>query len=146
MVVGFTVSVSPLPAGEPPQVPVYQYQPAPVPNVPPVVTITELNPLIIVAGVAVNITELVETLFTVIVICSQEVVLHMPSALTKYSVVTVGLTEGAEPATSSVPPHEPLYQYQFAPDPELPPETPSVVVLPWQMVVELAVAELAETE
>ena len=54
-------------------------------------------------------------------------------------VVTVGLKTGDEPDTTYVPAHEPVYQFQFAPVPKLPPVIPSVVAFPMHIgVVPLA--------
>jgi hypothetical protein len=51
-------------------------------------------------------------------------------------VVEPGDTEMVEVLeATNVPPQLPLYQYQPAPVPKLPPETVSVVLLPLQMVV-----------
>ena len=55
-------------------------------------------------------------------------------------VVTVGLTDRELPLPSGVPPHELLYHCHEAPVPSEPPDTESVVLLPAQMVVAVAVA------
>jgi hypothetical protein len=59
---------------------------------------------------------------TVKVILTHAVELHVPIALEKYVVVAAGLTINVEPEPINVPPgHEPVYQYQKAPVPKLPP-------------------------
>jgi hypothetical protein len=45
-----------------------------------------------------------------------------------------------------VPPHEPLYQYQSAPVPRIPPEVLKFVEPPSHMVDKVAIIELAEVE
>jgi hypothetical protein len=45
-----------------------------------------------------------------------------------------------------VPPHEPVYQYQFAPGPRFPPEKLNVTGEPEHMTEGFALAEVAETE
>ena len=65
------------------------------------------------------------------------VLLQVPSARTKYVVVpaVVPVMFNEEPVFIAVPPQLPLYHFQLAPVPRLPPLTLNVVVLPRQMVV-----------
>ena len=49
--------------------------------------------------------------------------------------MTVGLKTGAAPEATKVVPHEPVYQYQLAAVPSIPPVTPIVVLLPRQIGV-----------
>ena len=72
---------------------------------------------------------------TVIVPEAQVVVLHVPSARTKYVVVMEGFTIIELPVPTKVPPHEPEYQFHDAPVPSDPPETVNVTGVPLQMVV-----------
>ena len=67
----------------------------------------------------------------------------MPSALTKYSVVTVGLTVIVGPLLTKVPPQAPLYQFQIPAVPKEPPVIPRVVEALSQIVDKLAVAVMA---
>lgn len=60
--------------------------------------------------------------------------------------VTAGETTIDDPVPSSVPPHEPLYQVHTAPVPNDPPETLRVAFPPWQIVGELAVADVGAAE
>jgi hypothetical protein len=73
---------------------------------------------------------------TVTVTLLQMVVLQVPSALTKYVIVFAGATEILAPVPIEVPEHEPLYHFQLAPAPKLPPVTESVVFLPRQRLPE----------
>jgi hypothetical protein len=57
---------------------------------------------------------------------TQDVVLHTPSALIKYSVEIVGLRMVVAPVTIYVPPQDDVYQNQLAPVPKLPPDTERV--------------------
>lgn len=86
-----------------------------------------LEPEILTAGMDVS--------STVIVIFLQTVLLHVPSALKKYVVEEVGLTVILDPEPTSVPAHDPLYHFQLAPSPSLPPFTDNVELVPRQMVV-----------
>ena len=65
----------------------------------------------------------------------QIVLLQVPSALRKYVVVAAGATVTLLPVPTDVPPQLPLYHFQLAPAPKLPPLTLSVVFLPRQIVV-----------
>ena len=58
----------------------------------------------------------------------------------------VGETVNEDPAPSGTPPHIPEYQYQSDKVPKVPPVIPKVVEFPVQIVVVLAVAEVAEVE
>ena len=60
--------------------------------------------------------------------------------------VLVGETDKLDPVPSSVPPHDPLYQFQVAPAPNVPPVIPKVELLPEQIVAGVAVALVAATE
>jgi hypothetical protein len=71
---------------------------------------------------------------------AQEVVLHVPTAATKYVVVEPGETEREDPVPTSVPPQLPEYQVQLAPTPKDPPDTVRVVGLPGQIGFGLALA------
>jgi hypothetical protein len=56
-----------------------------------------------------------------------------------------GVTVILDPVPAAVPPQVPLYHFQLAPVPRLPPLTLSVVLLPRQMVV-VPVMPVAGTE
>ena len=56
----------------------------------------------------------------------------------------MGLTTIDEPLPNDVPPHEPLYQCQWALVPNVPPVKLIVVEPPTQMVDKIAVTELVE--
>ncbi len=71
--------------------------------------------------------------------------LQVPSALRKYVVVAAGATVTLLPVPTDVPPQLPLYHFQLAPAPRLPPLTFKVVFLPRQIVV-VPVIEVAGTE
>ena len=59
--------------------------------------------------------------------------------------VVVGATVTLLPVPTAVPPQLPLYHFQLAPVPKLPPLTLNVVVLPKQIVV-VPLIEVAGTE
>jgi hypothetical protein len=59
--------------------------------------------------------------------------------------VLLGATVSEVPVAKTVPPHEPLYHFQLAPVPKLPPLTESVVFLPRQIVL-VPLIEVAATE
>ena len=73
--------------------------------------------------------------------------LQVPSALTKYVEVPAEkpVMVKEEPVDTSAPPQDPLYHFQLAPVPKLPPFTESVVLFPMQMVV-VPVIEVAGIE
>ena len=61
-------------------------------------------------------------------------------------VETVGLKTGEVPEILYVPPHEPVYQFQFADVPGIPPLIPKEVGKPSHIIEGLAVAEVAGDE
>ncbi len=136
-----------MPADVPPQLPVYHFQLADVPRLPPLTLSVRLPPrqnveepeeLIEIAGTDVS--------FTVIVMLLQMLLLQVPSARTKYVVVTTGLTVKVLPVPAETPPQLPLYHLQVAEVPNTPPFIDKVVLLPLQIVDEVAVAEVAGTD
>jgi hypothetical protein len=136
-----------VPADVPPQLPVYHFQLADVPRLPPLTLSVRLPPrqnveepeeLIEIAGTDVS--------FTVIVMLLQMLLLQVPSARTKYVVVTTGLTVKVLPVPAETPPQLPLYHLQVAEVPNTPPFIDKVVLLPLQIVDEVAVAEVAGTD
>ena len=60
--------------------------------------------------------------------------------------VIVGLTEGVDPENTYVPPHEPVYQSQFAPFPNVPFVKLKFAEEPVQIDVGFAPADVAGTE
>ena len=74
--------VDPVPTDVPPQLPVYQYQEAPVPSDPPDTERSTLLPEQIEVDVADMEAGAVDRVFTVMVTDAQVVVLQVPSALT----------------------------------------------------------------
>ena len=94
----------------PPQEPEYQFQLAAVPRLPPLIP-RVVEPPVQIGDVPVTDVAAVDLVFTVRIILIQVVVLHNPSALTKYVVVTVGFVcKKVFPTTKNVPPQEPEYQ------------------------------------
>ena len=75
-----------------------------------------------------------------------KVVLQTFSALTKYVVVIVGYEFNVAPEPSKLPPQEPEYQYQLAPEPKLPPVWVRDVKAPEQTFDGEAAAETAATD
>ena len=77
----------------------------------------------------------------------QMVLLQVPSARTKYVVVpaVVPVILSDDPVLIAVPPQLPLYHFQLAPVPRLPPLTLNVVLPPRQIVV-VPLIEVAGTE
>ena len=61
-------------------------------------------------------------------------------------VVTVGLTTMDGPDPTGVPPQLPLYQYQSASEPNVPPVIPRVVDPPGQKLLLLVVAAAGSTD
>ena len=79
-----------------PHEPVYQSQLAAVPKNPPV------TPRVVALPKQIGVVPIADVagwdkVFTITVVVTHVVVLHVPSALTKYSVVTVGLITGDSP-------------------------------------------------
>lgn len=144
-VVGETDILLPVPTGVPPHDPLYHFQDAACPRLPPfTVSVVELPrqivpvPVIDVAGTEVSCTTML--------ILAQEVLLQVPSALRKYVVVTAGATFTEFPLANNVVPQPAVYQLHTAPAPRAPPLGVRVVVLPKQMVSvsELFIAVAAE--
>jgi hypothetical protein len=88
----------------------------------------------------------VEKVLTLMDLLAQLVVLHVPSARTKYVVVAEGVTLILIPLPTAVPPQELLYHFQSALLPRLPPFTLRVTLEPLQtesaeVVMEVGAAE-----
>ena len=75
------------------------------------------------------------------------VLLQVPSARTKYVVVpaVVPVMFSEEPVLIAVPPQLPLYHFQLAPVPKMPPLKLNVVLQPRQIVV-VPLIDVAGTE
>lgn len=56
--------------------------------------------------------------------------MQVPSALNQYTVVNEGVNDGEAPEPANVPPHEPVYHFQIAPVPVVPPVKDTVLELP----------------
>ena len=144
MAAGAMVTLEPVPTAVPPHELLYHFQLAPVPSVPPltlkVVVLPKQMVVVPVIAVAGN-----EVSPTVTVTLRQMVVLQVPSARTKYVVFVEGETVMLFPVPSAVPPHDPLYHFQLAPTPKLPPLTEMVTAFPKHTVVEPLI-EVAGTE
>jgi len=141
---GATVTLLPVPTDVPPQLPLYHFQLAPAPRLPPLTLNVVFLPRQIVVVPVIDVAG-TEVSWTVTVTLLQIVLLHVPSALRKYVVVAAGATVTLLPVPTDVPPQLPLYHLQLAPVPRLPPLTLSVVFLPRQIVV-VPVIEVAGTE
>lgn len=83
LVVGETTIADPVPNKAPPQLPLYHFQLAPVPKLPPLTVRVVLLPEHIVDDVAAILVAAIEVSLTVISFEIQAVVLQVPSALTK---------------------------------------------------------------
>ena len=131
----------------PPQLPVYHFQLADVPRLPPLTLSVRLPPRQKVDDPE-EFTEIAGTdvSFTVMVTLRHTLLLQVPSALTKYVVVTAGLMVKLLPVPTEVPPQLPLYHFQLADVPNVPPFTDKVVLLPLQIVVVVAETEVAGTD
>ena len=127
-----------------PQPPLYHCHKAPAPNVPPLRFQVNLVPKQTVSGPVIDVA-ISEVSLIVTVTLLQMVLLQVPSALTKYVVLTDGATVMLAPVPANVPPHDVVYHFQLAPVPRLPPLTERVVFLPRQIVVE-PVIEVAGTD
>ena len=75
----------------------YQFQTAPVPKLPPEMLNVVLEPLHTADGEAVIEEGSVDNKFTLIILETHAIVLHVPSALTQYVIVTVGVKTGVNP-------------------------------------------------
>jgi hypothetical protein len=148
VVAGVTVTeVTPDARGVPPHVPEYHSHVAPVPREPPTSVRSTEVPLQIVVCVAVIEVGATEPVFTVIVTCAHAVVLHVPSALTKYVVVAAGVTFNVVvPLPIRVPPQLSEYQYQLAPDPSDPPDIVSVTFVPLHILLTLGVIDVGAVD
>ena len=116
---GVTVTVAPVPTAVPlPQPLLYHFQSAPVPKLPPVILKVVLPPLQMVVAEALALVAGIEVSLTVMETLAQLVLLHNPSALTKYvcTPAAVGETVTLVPVPIEVPlPQPPLYHFQLAP-------------------------------
>lgn len=101
---------------------------APGESEPTTVSVTGLPAQIAVVPALLVMPVAPQKLFTVIV--EQSVVLHVPSARTKYVVFTFCDTLIEAPVPINVPPHEAVYHFQLAPVPNEPPFTLSVKLVP----------------
>ena len=118
---GVTIIEFPFPSKLPPHDPEYQYQSAFVPKLPPSIPKMLISPLQRVKRLAEIPDSETEVSFIVISVLWQEVVLHKPSARTKYEVASAGVTVIEVPAPSGIPPQEEEYHSQLARVPVLPP-------------------------
>jgi hypothetical protein len=129
------VKEEPVDTSAPPQEPLYHFQLAPVPKLPPFTESVVLFPIQMVVVPVIEVAG-IEVSCTVTVTLLQMVLLQVPSALTKYVVVEFGETVMLVPEPAEVPPHDAEYHLQPAPTPRLPPFKVRVVLLPRQIVVE----------
>ena len=120
--------------------PAYHFHDAPVPNDPPTTLILVLPPTQIAGDAALAPVGAVDNVFTVTITDAHVVLLHSPSALTKYVVVADGVTiiDGPVPIAAPLA-HPPAYHFHVAFVPNEPPVTLRVVVCPTQRT--LATAE-----
>jgi hypothetical protein len=123
---GLTEMLLPVPIEVPPQVPLYHFQLAALPRYPPFTLNVVEEPLHTVEVPVIEVAGL-EVSRTVTTTLLQGEFLQVPSARTKYVVVEAGETEILLPVPTDVPPHEPLYHFQAAPEAKLPPLVLSVV-------------------
>jgi hypothetical protein len=79
---GVTVMLLPLPAGVPPQLPVYQRIEALLPSVPPLTRSVTLLPAQTESALEVMLVGALENVFTFTGLFTQAVLLHVPSILT----------------------------------------------------------------
>jgi enoyl reductase-like protein len=88
----------------------------------------------------------VESLFTLMDLDTQLVTLQVPSARTKYKVVTEGETVIEAPVPAGIPPQDAMYHFHVALLPRLPPDTRNVVLPPEQTESTDAVIAVAATD
>ena len=93
----------------------------------------------------IELTDVVVSL-TVTEMLKQGVELHIPSALTKYESVNCGVILSDVPLPIKAPPQELEYQNQFAAVPIVPPDIPSAVESPRQIMVFVPVTVIAVLE
>jgi hypothetical protein len=123
----------------------YHFQIAPTDNEPVLESVDDC-PDPISDGLADTVKGSIGVNVTVIVVLKQVVELQIPSALTKYVVVTVGLRTRAAPEFAYVTPHEPEYQTQIAEVPKVPPEILRFELVPEQIEEGLAAKEVGPTD
>lgn len=128
------MALLPVAKAVPPHAPLYHFQLAPVPKVPPLTVNVVDAPKHISVDPVIDAADNEESL-TVTVTDLQTVLLQIPSALTKYVVVDAGETVSEVPVLSNVPPQLLPYHFQLAPVPKLPPDIDNVVLWPTQIVV-----------
>jgi hypothetical protein len=123
----------------PPHEPMYQFQFAPVPRLPPDLDKVDGNPW--------QTGEFAEAdkagddkVLTVITTLKQSVVLQIPEARIKYVVVTVWEMTWFEPENRYEPLQVPAYHNQFAPVPKIPPICESVDWEPEHITIGLEIA------
>jgi hypothetical protein len=144
--VGVTTRLSPVPSAVPPQELLYHFQLALLPRLPPPMRSLLLLPGQTESALATTLLTAVEKVLTLMDLLAQLVVLHVPSARTKYVVVAEGVTLILLPLPTAVPPQELLYHFQSALLPRLPPFTLRVTLEPLQtesaeVVMEVGAAE-----
>ena len=140
VVVGLTLIDAPVPIEAPlAHPPAYHFHEAPVPNDPPTTLIFVLPPKQIGDVVALALVGAVDNVFTVTTTDAQVVLLQSPSALTKYVVVTDGVTVIDEPVPIGAPlAQPPAYHFHEAFVPNEPPVTLRSVLCPKQRIEETA--------
>ena len=131
---GLTDMLLPVPIEVPPQEPLYHFQLAALPRYPPFTLNVVDEPLHTVEVPDIEVAGL-EVSRTVTTTLLHGEFLHVPSARTKYVVVKAGETVTLVPVPTDVPPHEPLYHFQLAPEARLPPLVVSVVEVALHIVV-----------
>ena len=122
MIEGDAFRVVPVPMINPPQVPENQFHFAFVPRLPPFKFIVIEPPGQMTPGVKLTESGITDNVSTNTEILIHAVVLQVPSALTKYVVVTVGDTEIVVSLPIMLLPQAEEYQCQLPPFPKAPPE------------------------
>ena len=98
------------------------------------------------SALATTLLTAVEKVLTLMDLLAQLVVLHVPSARTKYVVVAEGVTLMLLPLPTAVPPQELLYHFQLALLPRLPPFTLRVTLEPLHTESTEALIEVGAAE
>ena len=112
-----------------PHPPVYHFQDAPKPLLPPLVYSFPLALRQTLSTLAKMDAAALEVSRTVIFTIRQMVLLQIPSARTLYALIpgVVGATVAEVPVANEVPPQLPSYHFQLAPAPRKPPDNDTPV-------------------
>lgn len=143
---GVTVMLLPLPAGVPPQLPVYQRIEALLPSVPPLTRSVTLLPAQTESALEVIVVGALENVLTLTGLLTHAVLLQVPSIRTKYVSLAEGVTVRVLPVPMTVPLQLFLNHFQPALLPRLPPLAVNVTLVPAHTESAVAVIPVGAVE